>query len=273
MKGDLIIVTEDKIEDLLKSGDKLAAIQVLVKEEGFSLKDAKDYVEQYQLEYGMEQATNNEHNEPLEKQNKGSWFLFFVIFAFVFLILVFMTAPIISTNTKILQGFSGVCFWMFLHGRMILVSFIVSCCFLWRIFKVPHKAKAFGAFLVTLVFLFIFINTGGVEVVDAVKDLVSEPVEVSFADYEVEDVYMTTGRSGSSRICFRVVPKNYQGVNSILMPRKSLENILSGMPLHEPDIDAMRKEQGIITVLVYPNTGIVANRKSLETLRENIIIY
>lgn len=273
MKGDLIAVMEDKIEKLLKDGNKLAAIQVLVKEDGFSLKDAKDYVEQYQLEYGMEQTTINQHDNPLKKQSEDSWLFLSVIFVFVFLILVFMISPIICINTKVLQGFSGVCFWLFLHGSTILAAFIISCCFLWRILKAPHKVKAFGAFLLTLVFLFISINVGGGEAMDAAKDLVSEPVEVSFANYEVDDVSMTTGRSGSSRICYRVVPENYQGVNSILMPRKSLKNILSAMPLHEPDIDAIRKEQGVITVLVYPNSGIVANRKSLETLSENIITY
>lgn len=273
MKGDLIIVAEDKIEKFLKDGNRLAAIQILVKEDGFSLKDAKEYVEQYQQEYGMGQAIINQHDDPLKKQDKGSWLLLSVVFMFVLLILVFMIAPIICKNTKVLQEFSGVCFWLFLHGSMIIFTSIISCFFLWRLLKAPHKVKAFCAFLLTLVFLFISINVGGIEVVDATKDLASEPVEVSFTNYELENVYMTTGRSGSSRICYRVIPKNNQGINSILMPRKSLKNILSSTPLHEPDIDAIRKEQGNITVLVYPNTGIVANRKSLETLSESIISY
>lgn len=59
------------------------------------------------------------------------------------------------------------------------------------------------------------------------KQRVCNEIDI-FANYEVENVYMTAGRSGSSRICFRVVPENNQGVDSILMPRKSLENILSG---------------------------------------------
>lgn len=268
-----MIAMENEVKNLLKDGNKLAAIQVLVEKGGFSLKDAKDYVEQYQMEYGMQQATINHHNDSLEKQGKGSWLLYFVIILFVFLVLAFMTAPNICANTKVLQGYFGVCFWLFLHGRMIFVASIISGCFLWRLFKVQHKVKAFGAFFITLVFLCIFIYTGGGDVANAAKDLISEPVEVSFTNYEIRDVYMTTGRSGSSKICFRVAPYNYQGVNNILMPKTSLENILSAMPLHEPDMDAMRKAQGTITILVYPNTGIVANRNSLETLSKNIITY
>lgn len=116
---------EDKVGKLLKSGSKIEAIQYLHKQEGWSLKDAKDYVDQYATEYNVD-AKNTSTTTSKKAENRGCMVVLLfnlVIFGALF---VLIAPPSICRATEILHGRFGLFFWLFLEWNLIIVLLIAN---------------------------------------------------------------------------------------------------------------------------------------------------